>query len=45
MYVCIYLFRAQVEGGIEGKGERESQTDSMLSAELDMGLNPMTLRS
>ena len=32
-------------GGAEGKRERESQADSVLSVEPNTGLDPMTLRS
>ena len=32
-------------GGTEGEGEREFQADSTLSVELDLGLDPTTLRS
>ena len=35
--------REQVRGGSEG--ERESQADSLLSVEPNIGLDPMTLRS
>ena len=34
----------QAEGGAEGEGERESQADSVLSMEPNVGLNFMTLR-
>ena len=32
-------------GGAEGEGERESQAESLLSVEPNMGLDPTTLRS
>ena len=35
----------QTGGGAVGEGERESQADSLLSTELDVGLHLMTLRS
>ena len=34
-----------MSGGGGGRGERESQADFVLSAELDVGLNPTTPRS
>lgn len=39
--VFIY-FREREGGGPEGQGERESQTDSLLSVEPYIGLDPMT---
>lgn len=33
-----------MEVGAEGKGERGSQADALLSAEPDVGLDPTTLR-
>ena len=43
----IYLEResTQAGGGVEGEGDRESQASSMLSAEPNPGLGPITLRS
>ena len=50
----IYLFERErtcvpvhtrAEEGVEGEGRRESQADSELSAEPDMGLDVMTLKS
>jgi len=48
MYVCIYLrvrehMHARVGRGAEEEGD--SQADSMLSAELNVGLDPTTLGS
>jgi len=42
----MYLFRerAQAEGGSEGEGQRESQSDFPLSAELKEGIHPSNLR-
>lgn len=42
--VHLFLERAQAEG-VEGRGERETQADSVLSVEPDVGLNPTTPRS
>ena len=47
IFLKIYLFERESvhmqEGEwTEGKGEEESQADSMLSAELDVGLNLKT---
>lgn len=42
--VHLFLERAQAEG-VEGRGERETQADSVLSVEPDVGLNPKTLTS
>ena len=43
-YLFIYLFEREHEHG-ERERERESPADSLLSTELDEGLNPGTLRS
>lgn len=48
--LCVYLFLRILflyfrEGRSKGVGRRsESQTDSMLSSETDLGVGPMTLR-
>ena len=42
--VCVHT-RVNGEWGIEGEGERESQAGSMPSAEPNVVLNPMIVRS
>ena len=36
---------AEARGGAEGEGERDSQADSPLSREPDLGFHPRTLKS
>ena len=43
---CVHEWGGAESGGrAEGKGGRESQADSLLSMEPNVGLDPMTLRS
>ena len=41
----LFILERAVGGGAEGQGERESQADSLLSMDPNVGLDHMTLRS